>query len=155
MGRSAYSYRDDPAVPAFPDDRPLVLFDGDCALCSGSARKILKADRAGVFRLAPTQSELGRALLVHYGVDPDDPYTMLLVQDGRARERTDAVLAIAARLPMPWRLAVVGRIVPRFIRDFFYDFIARRRRRFPGQAWCAMPETGASAGRDLADRVLG
>ena len=93
--------------------------------------------------------------MIHYGVDPDDPYTMLLVQDGRARERTDAVLAIAARLPMPWRLAVVGRIVPRFIRDLFYDFIARRRRRFPGQAWCAMPEAGASAGRDLADRVLG
>ncbi|WP_292227928.1 DCC1-like thiol-disulfide oxidoreductase family protein [Brevundimonas sp.] len=155
MGRSAYSYRDDPAVPAFPDDRPLVLFDGDCALCSGSARKILKADKTGVFRLAPTQSELGRALLVHYRVDPDDPYTMLLIQDGLARERSDGALAIAAQLPMPWRLAVVGRIVPRFIRDVFYDFIARRRRRFPGQAWCAMPQAGASAGRDLADRVLG
>nr|WP_314433827.1 DCC1-like thiol-disulfide oxidoreductase family protein [uncultured Brevundimonas sp.] len=142
-------------MPTFPDDRPLVLFDGDCALCSGSARHILKADRAGVFRLAPTQSELGRALLVHYGVDPDDPNTMLLVKDGRARERTDAVLAIAAQLPMPWRLAVAGRIVPRFIRDASYDFIARRRRRFPGQVWCAMPETEASAGRDLADRVLG
>ena len=151
MGRGPYSYRDDPAVPDFPDDRPLVLFDGDCALCSGSARKILRHDRAGVFRLAPTQSHLGRALLVHYGVDPDDPYTMLVVHDGRARERSDGVLAIAARLPLPWRLAVVGRIVPRVIRDTAYDFIARRRRRFPGQAWCALPPHGV----DLKDRVLG
>lgn len=151
MGRGPYSYRDDPAVPDFPDDRPLVLFDGDCALCSGSARKILRHDRAGVFRLAPTQSPLGRALLVHYGVDPDDPYTMLIVQDGRARERSDGVLAIAARLPLPWRLAVVGRIVPRVIRDTAYDFIARRPRRFPGQAWCALPPYGV----DLKDRVLG
>ena len=44
MGRGAYSYRDDPAVPSFPDDRPLVLFDGDCAsvcpiACYGSALK--------------------------------------------------------------------------------------------------------------------
>lgn len=151
MGRGAYSYRADPAVPDFPDDRPLVLFDGDCALCSGSARKILKHDRAGVFRLAPTQSPLGRALLVHYGVDPDDPYTMLLIQDGLARERSDGVMTIAAQLPLPWRLAVLGRIVPRIVRDTLYDLIARRRRRFPGATWCALPPQGV----DLTDRVLG
>ena len=151
MGRGPYSYRDDPAVPAFPDDRPLVLFDGDCALCSGSARKILKHDRAGRFRLAPTQSALGRALLIHYGVDPDDPSTMLLIQDGVARGRSDGVLGIAAQLPPPYGLAVAARIVPRFVRDPLYDFIARRRRRFPGRTWCAMPPEGVA----LSDRVLG
>ena len=151
MGRGPYSYRHDPAVPAFPDDRPLVLFDGDCALCSGSARKILKADRAGLVRLAPTQSALGRALLIHYDVDPDDPATMLLIQDGVARERSDAVLAIVAQLPSPYRWAIMGRVAPRFIRDRLYDFVARRRRRFPGATWCALPPAGV----DLKDRVLG
>ncbi|GLK47902.1 hypothetical protein GCM10017620_08750 [Brevundimonas intermedia] len=151
MGRGPYSYREDPAVPAFPDDRSLVLFDGDCALCSGSARKMLKADRAGVFRLAPTQSALGQALLAHYGVNPEDPSTMLLIQDGVARERSDAVLAIAAQLPAPYRWAIIGRIVPQFIRDRLYDFVACRRRRFPGSTWCALPPAGV----DLKDRVLG
>ncbi|WP_428062432.1 thiol-disulfide oxidoreductase DCC family protein [Brevundimonas sp.] len=138
-------------MPAFADDRPVVLFDGDCALCSGSARKILKHDRAGRIRLAPTQSPLGRALLVHYGVDPDDPYTMLLIQDGVARQRSDGVLGIAALLPSPYRLAVLARVVPRGVRDRLYDFIARRRRRFPGATWCAMPPQGM----DMSDRVLG
>jgi predicted DCC family thiol-disulfide oxidoreductase YuxK len=151
MGRGPYSYREDPAVPAFPDDRPLVLFDGDCALCSGSARKILKTDRAGIFRLAPTQSALGQSLLTHYGVSPDDPSTMLLIQDGVARERSDAVLAIAAQLPAPYRWASIGRIAPRFIRDRLYDFVARRRRRFPGPTWCALPPADVN----LNDRVLG
>jgi len=151
VGRGAYSYREDPAVPAFPDDRPLVLFDGDCALCSGSARKILKHDLAGSIRLAPTQSTLGRALLVHYGVDPDDPYTMLLIQDGVAYQRSDGALGIAALLPWPYRLAVLGRIVPRGVRDTLYDFIARHRRRLPGATWCAMPPQGV----DLSDRVVG
>jgi predicted DCC family thiol-disulfide oxidoreductase YuxK len=151
VGRGAYSYRSDPAVPDFPDDRPLVLFDGDCALCSGSARKILKADRAGLFRLAPTQSALGQALLAHYGVNPEDPSTMLLIEDGVARERSDAVLAIAAQLPAPYRWAMIGRIAPRFIRDSLYDFIARRRLRFPGPTWCALPPAGV----DISDRVLG
>lgn len=138
-------------MPAFLDDRPVVLFDGDCALCSGSARKMLKHDRAGRIRLAPTQSPLGRALLVHYGVDPDDPYTMLLIQDGVARQRSDGVLGIAALLPSPYRLAVLARVVPRGVRDRLYDFIARRRRRFPGATWCAMPLQGV----DMSDRVLG
>ena len=138
-------------MPAFADDRPVVLFDGDCALCSGSARKILKHDRAGRIRLAPTQSPLGRALLVHYGVDPDDPYKMLLIQDGVARQRSDGVLGIAALLPSPYRLAVLARVVPRGVRDRLYDFIARRRRRFPGATWCAMPPQGM----DMSDRVLG
>lgn len=151
MGRGPYSYRDDPAVPDFPDDRPLVLFDGDCALCSNSARMILKRDRAGVFRLAPTQSPLGRALLIHYGLDPDDPSTMLLIQDGVARERSDGALGIAARLPAPYKLAVSARIAPRFVRDALYDFVARRRRRIPGPTWCSLPPSGV----DLADRVLG
>jgi predicted DCC family thiol-disulfide oxidoreductase YuxK len=151
MGRGPYSYREDPAVPAFPDDRALVLFDGDCALCSGSARTIMKHDRAGRIRLAPTQSKLGYALLVHYDVDPDDPYTMLVIRDGVARQRSDGVLAIAALLPPPYRWAVAGRIVPPIVRDTVYDFIARRRRRFPGATWCAMPPKGV----DLTDRVLG
>ena len=36
--RTPYSYRDDPAVPAFPDDKPVIVFDGYCAMCSGSAQ---------------------------------------------------------------------------------------------------------------------
>ena len=104
-----------------------------------------------LFRLVPTQSPLGQALLTHYGVSPDDPATMLLMQDGVARERSDAVLAIAAQLPAPYRWAIIGRIAPRFIRDRLYDFVARRRRRFPGSTWCALPPAGV----DLKDRVLG
>jgi len=149
VGLGAYSYRDDPAVPSFPDDRPLVLFDGDCALCSHSARTLLK--RGPRFRLAPTQSELGRALLRHYGLSPDDPSTMLVIEDGRAIGRSNGVLHLAASLPFPYRLATAGRLIPRPVRDVVYGWIARHRRRFPGQAWCAMPPEGV----DMSDRVLG
>jgi predicted DCC family thiol-disulfide oxidoreductase YuxK len=99
VGRGAYSYRDDPAVPSFPDDRPLVLFDGDCALCSHSARTLLK--HGPRFRLAPTQSDLGRALLVHYGLSPDDPSTMLVIEDGRAISRSDGCCIWRRRCRFP------------------------------------------------------
>ena len=59
---SAYSYRADPAVPDFPDDRPIIVFDGYCALCSGWARFVLRHDRRERYRLLAAQSPLGRAL---------------------------------------------------------------------------------------------
>lgn len=33
--RAPRSYRADPDVPAFADDRPVIVFDGHCAFCSG------------------------------------------------------------------------------------------------------------------------
>jgi predicted DCC family thiol-disulfide oxidoreductase YuxK len=76
---------------------------------------------------------------------------MLLIQDGMARQRSDAVLSIAAQRPALYRWAIIGRIAPLFIRDRLYDFVARRRRRFPGATWCALPPASV----DLKDRVLG
>lgn len=151
MGQGGYSWRADPAVPAFPDDRPLVLFDGDCALCSGWARTILKRDRAGLFRLAPVQSPLGHALMAHHGLNPDDPSTMLLLEDGRAFGKTEGSIRVASRLGWPHAAVTVLRLIPRPVRDAIYDQIARRRRLVPGRRWCALPD----AGLNLADRVLG
>ena len=67
-----YAYRDDPAVPDFPDDKPVIVFDGHCVLCSRWARFVLKHDRRAVFRLLPAQSPLGHALYIHLGLDPVD-----------------------------------------------------------------------------------
>lgn len=150
MTREPYSYRNDPAVPSFPDDRPLILFDGDCVLCSGSARFILRHDRAGRFRLAPVQSPLGQALLAHYGVDPADPSTMLLIQDGEAHQRSEAVLRIAAGLPAPISAASLLRLAPAGWLDAVYLWVAHRRRSVVGKpTWCAMPDKAS------ADRILG
>ena len=66
----AYSYRNDPAVPSFPDDRPVVIFDGNCVLCSAFAQFILRTDRRRRFRLMAAQTPLGAALYEHYGLSP-------------------------------------------------------------------------------------
>jgi len=63
--RAPYSYRDDPAVPAFADDRPLIVFDGYCVLCSTSAQFVLRHDARGIYRLLAAQTPLGRALYLH------------------------------------------------------------------------------------------
>lgn len=149
MERPAFSYRSDPAVPAFADDRPVVVYDGDCPICSRSARMVLRHDRRGRFRLMAAGSAPGRALYAHYALDLDERPTMILLQDGRARLRSDAVLGIAAGLGGIFGLATIFRAVPAGLRDRLYDFVARNRMRVgPDGAVCVL-----SPGLD-PDRIL-
>jgi predicted DCC family thiol-disulfide oxidoreductase YuxK len=135
-----YSYRDDPAVPAFPDDRALVVFDGECAMCSGSAQMILRRDRRRRFRVAAARSALGRALYAHYELDAEDPSSILLIRDGRVWLRSDAVIRIAEGLGGVGVLAGGLRVLPRGLRDALYGWVARNRLRFIGDApVCALP----------------
>ncbi|MDI1281975.1 thiol-disulfide oxidoreductase DCC family protein [Brevundimonas sp.] len=150
MARPAFSYRSDPAVPAFADDRPVVIYDGDCPICSRSARMVLRHDRRGRFRLMAAGSAPGRALYAHYALDLDERPTMILLQDGRAWLRSGAVLRIAAGLGGVFLLTAVFRAVPEGLRDRVYDFVARNRMQSGlGNAVCVL-----TPGID-PDRILG
>lgn len=149
MERAPFSYRDDPSVPRFPDDRALMVFDGACPMCSGSARLVLRRDRRARIRVASAQSPLGQALYRHYGLKADDPQTLILLQDGRAHLRSDAVIRIAQALGGAGRLALPARILPRALRDAAYDWVARNRLRFWPDNVCEL-----SPGID-PDRILG
>ncbi len=141
MTREPYSYRTDPRVPKFPDDRPVIIYDGFCALCSGWARFVLRHDRRAKYRLLSAQSRLGRALYVHYGLDPDDYETNMLIEDGVARFKSEACIRMAEGLGAPWSLAACFRILPRWVRDRIYESIARNRMRFMGRREvCYVPE---------------
>jgi predicted DCC family thiol-disulfide oxidoreductase YuxK len=142
-GREAYSYRRDPAVPPFPDDQPIIIFDGYCALCSGWAQFVLRRDRTARYRLLCAQSPLGYALYVHYGLDPQDYETNILIEDGAAWFKSEGSIRMAEGLGLPWSLAAVFRILPMPVRDRLYDFIARNRLKFFGKrATCYAPQPG-------------
>ena len=128
------------------DPRPIILFDDVCVLCTANAQFVLRHDRRGHFRLASVQSEAGRALCLRFGVDPENPDTMLVIEDERARRDSDAVLAIAEGLGWPWRAAGALRIVPRALRDALHRRIARNRYRLFGKretCWRPSPEQKA------------
>ncbi len=112
---------------------PVVVFDGDCVLCSANARFILRHDRQQRFRLATMQSEAGAALMARFGIDPLDPETFILVEGERVRRNSDAALAIAEGLGWPWKALGALRIVPRAFRDSVYRLVARNRYRWFGR----------------------
>jgi predicted DCC family thiol-disulfide oxidoreductase YuxK len=141
MLREPYSYRDDPAVPDFPDDHPIIIFDGYCALCSGLAQFVLKHDHAEHYRLLHAQSPLGHALYIHYGFDPQNYETNILIEDGVAWFKSEGSIRMAEGLGFPWSLAAVLRILPMTLRDRMYEFIARNRLKFFGKrATCYAPK---------------
>ncbi len=147
---SPYSYRDDAAVPAFPDDRPIIVFDGQCVFCSAWARLVLRFDRKGVFRLLPAETPLGAALYRHYGLDPSNYETNILIEGGVARFRADGSMRMASLLGLPWALANVFRILPGRLADALYDLVAKNRYRLFGRSdLCYLPDAR------YADRVLG
>ena len=133
LTRDAYSYRRDPAVPAFADDKPIIVFDGHCAMCSSWARRVLKSDRSGRYRLVPAQTPLGRALYVHYGLDPVHFETNILVENGRAYVKAESSIRMAKGLDFPFSLATALRLLPRALADRVYDLVARNRFRIFGR----------------------
>jgi len=140
--RAPYDYRADPAVPRFADDRPIIVFDGKCVLCSSFAHFILRTDRAGRFRLLAAQSPLGTALYRHFGLDPIGYETYVLLEDGKAFFRSEASIRILAGLGGPWAaLATLGRLIPLSLRDGVYNFIARHRLQWFGvRETCYLPD---------------
>lgn len=127
-----YSYRGDPAVPAFDDSRPLFIFDNVCVLCSRGVRFVMRHDRAGQIAFTSAQGPIGQALYRHYGLKMDETY--LFLANGRASTMSAGYFALARELGGWWRLATLGRVLPRAVLDALYRVIARNRYRWFGRA---------------------
>ena len=127
-----------------------ILFDGVCNLCNGFVQVVIRHDPAGHFRFAALQSEAARALLAAQGIAPArlpaEPESVLLLSGGRLYSHSAAVLHIARRLGGGWRLAAVGWLLPRPVRDALYRFVARNRYRWFGrQQSCLLPTPALKA----------
>ena len=143
MAREPYSYQSDHQVPRFPDDRPVIVFDGHCALCSAWARFVLRNDRKGRYRLLPAQTPLGHAIYLHYGLDPVDYETNLLLSDGRLFVKSEGTIRMFEGLGLPWSLMAVFRVLPLSWRDALYGLMARNRLKWFGRRdVCFLGEAG-------------
>jgi predicted DCC family thiol-disulfide oxidoreductase YuxK len=139
--RTPYSYRQDSAVPSFADDKPVIIFDGYCALCSGWAAFVLRHDVEARYRLLSAQSPLGHALYLHYGLNPQDYETNILIADGVAWFKSEGSIRMAEGLGFPWSLAAVFRVLPMAWRDRLYETVARNRLRWFGKRdTCYLPD---------------
>jgi predicted DCC family thiol-disulfide oxidoreductase YuxK len=121
-------------------DVPSLLFDGVCNLCNASVQWILEHDKAGLFRFAALQSEVGQQLLQKHGLGTEKFDTVVLVQGNQIYIRSNAPLEIARLLGGGWQFFYIFKIIPRFLRDAAYNVIARNRYRWFGhREECMLP----------------
>lgn len=122
-------------------DKPIIFFDGVCNLCNSSVKFILKRDRNELFLFSSLQSDASKEILLQYNLENLTLNTIILLEDGIIYQKSTAILRIAKRLSGIYKYAYVFIIIPTFIRDGIYSFIAKRRYKWFGkQDSCMLPD---------------
>jgi predicted DCC family thiol-disulfide oxidoreductase YuxK len=142
---------DDPQLRRIgePGERGLILYDGDCVLCSNWFRFVAQRDTQGKFLFTAIQSPYGRALAIRHGIDPDNPQSNAVLIDGNVNLRSDSAIAALSHLPGYGWVRML-RAVPKSLRDDLYSTIARNR-----YAWFGRNDICWRGGARYAERVIG
>ena len=125
----------------YPQDKKIVLFDGVCNLCNGAILYIIKRDKKDLFRFAALQSEIGQYLTSERQIDTSKTDSIILIEPNVAYYyKSSAALKIGQTFGGPYRILALYEWIPRPIRDFVYDIIAKRRYKWFGkQDACMIP----------------
>lgn len=115
------------------NNRMIVLFDGVCNFCNYWVNFLLKRDKKNIFLFAALQSESGQKLLRKFNLSTTDFDTFILIDGEIYQTKSDAVISIAKNLSGFPKLVVIGKFLPKFIRDYMYDLIAKNRYKIFGK----------------------
>lgn len=123
------------------NETDIVLFDGVCNLCNKTVWFIIRNDAKAKFRFASLQSEAGQLLLRQFGFPAANLNSLIYIRNSCFYIKSTAVLKILGGLGGGWLLLSALIIIPGFLRDWGYDFIANRRYRYFGKREsCMIPD---------------
>lgn len=132
-----------------PYSRPVLLFDGECNLCSRLVQFIIRNDKKKLFLFAPLQSESAKNILTGIKCSLSTFNSIVLVYRGKIFTKSAAALTTLRLLRGPWQLMYAGIVIPTFVRDAFYGWVARNRYKWFGKSnSCMVPAP------ELMDRFL-
>lgn len=124
------------------ENRKIILFDGVCNLCNGAVTYVIKRDKKNVFKFAALQSEIGLELTSKFNIETSKVDSIILVVGDKHYEKSSAALYITKNLSGGYPLLFGLMIVPKFIRNAVYDYIARNRYKWFGKTEsCMIPTT--------------
>jgi predicted DCC family thiol-disulfide oxidoreductase YuxK len=125
-----------------PENKKIILFDGVCNLCNSFVQFVIKHDTKDVFRFVALQSDLGKEISKHIGLENQNIDSVVLYNpNSRFYIKSNAALEITKNLGGIFKLLIVLKVFPRFFRDFVYDFVARNRYKWLGKKESCMIPT--------------
>ena len=116
----------------------IILYDGDCGLCNRSVRFILKHERNQHLQFTSLQSSFSKKVFSDFNLKNDFDESILFYRDGKLFSKSKAVLRIVPFLKWYFYPLLIIWLIPNYIRDMFYDLIARNRKRF--SIICKIPD---------------
>ncbi len=130
-----------------PSENAIILFDGVCNFCNSSINFTIKHDKKGIFKFAPLQSEVAKKLIGNKMLPM--PESVILIENNRIYNRSSAALRIARKLDGLWPVLYIFIIIPKPLRDWVYNIIARNRYKWFGKMEACMIPTPAVRSRFL------
>ena len=128
---------------------PIILFDGVCNFCNRTINIILKYDKDAYFQFAPSQSNAAMGIMQQFSLEQQAITSVILIDNEKVYTKTDAVIQIANRLSGWPSLFRFIKFIPKPIRNFGYDLIAKNRYTLFGKrASCRIPDAS------IQDRFL-
>lgn len=115
------------------EEAPVILFDGVCNFCNYWVSFAIKRDREKKLRFTTLQGQAAKQLLPQYHIHPTSLSSVIFIDKGKAYTQSSAAIRICKYLAGGWKLFYGFMIVPKFIRDFFYNIIARNRYKWFGK----------------------
>lgn len=122
----------------------IVFFDGVCNLCNGFVDFLVRHDHKHVLRFASLQGKIALELL---GPGAGEKLaSVVFYKNGSTSTESSAVIQILSQLGGPWRALLILSVIPSFLRDPIYRFVARNRYRWFGKReTCRLPSPEESA----------
>lgn len=121
----------------------VILFDGVCNLCSASVQFVLKRDRKNQFLFGSLQGAYGQEMLRKYQLPANEFNSFMLIEGEKLYTKSSGALRMLKHLGGGWQLLYAFIIVPKFLRDAVYSWIARNRYKWFGKkeaCWLPRPE---------------
>lgn len=123
------------------NSKPIILFDGICNLCDGVVQFVIKHDPENQFLFASLQSEAGQRLLKQYKLPVENFNSFILIQDEKVYSKSTGALKVARQIKGVWSWLYIFIIIPSFIRDAVYAWIAQNRYKWFGKKEACMIPT--------------
>jgi len=121
-------------------ENPIFLFDGVCNYCNAMVNFAIRNDKKAILKFTPLQSEAGSRLKEKYNIPPEID-SVIFIEDGKVYTYSDAAVRIAKYLRWPAKALYGIIVIPKFIRQPFYKWIAKNRYKWFGKKEACMAPT--------------
>ncbi|MDT8417687.1 MAG: DCC1-like thiol-disulfide oxidoreductase family protein [Lutibacter sp.] len=131
------------------ESKSIILFDGVCNLCNASVNFVIKHDKKAQFLFASFQSDAAKEIMLQFNLENLNADTVILIEGNKVYVKSTAALKIAKHLDGLFKAIYAFIVIPKFLRDWIYSFIAKNR-----YDWFGKRESCMTTSPELKNRFL-